>query len=131
MLWNFTGFFRSFYQFEIVVNSSSLSDFQCYNLSYDFTTGDICTYFTECNDIHMMLALTLADGNSLVVLTKDSLEIVIKVPSQCSCSEALSSSSLGDAEIAAIVLGVLIAVTLLATIAVLVFSFFRKRRKQS
>ena len=127
----FTGFFRSFHQFEIVVNSSSLSDFQCYNQSYGFTSGDICTYFTERNDVHIMLTLTPADRNSLVVLTKDSLEIVIKVPSQCSCSEALSSSSLGDAEIAAILLGILIAMTLLATIAVLVFFFFRERRKKS
>ena len=114
-----------------MVNSSSLSDFQCYNQSYDFTSGDICTYFTECNDVDIMLTLIPADRNSLVVLTKDSLEIVVKVPSQCSCSEGLSSSSLGDAEIAAIILGILIAVALLATIAVLVFSFFRERRKKS
>ena len=74
----------------------------------------------------LILSLTLADGNSLVVLTKESLEMVFKVPVQC-CSVAPSSSSLGDAEIAAVVLGVLVAVTILATILVLVF---RERRKK-
>ena len=76
----------------------------------------------------MMLALTLADGNSLVVLTKDSLEIAFKVPVQC-CSVAPSSSSLGDAGIAAVVLGVLVAVTILATFFV-VLTFCRKEKRK-
>ena len=76
----------------------------------------------------MMLALILADGNSLVELTKDSLEIVFKVPVQC-CSEAPSSSSLGDAGIAAIVLGVLVAVAILATFFV-VLTFCRKKKRK-
>ena len=112
-----------------MINSSSLSDFQCYNQSYDFTSSDICTYFTECNDIHMMLTLTLDDGSSLVVLTKDSQEMVVKVPVQC-CSVASSTSSFGDAEIAAVVLGVLVAVTILATFCVVLTFFYREKRKK-
>ena len=125
----FVGIFQNVHQFEIVINSSSLSDFQCYNQSYDFASSDICSYFRECKDMPLILSLTLADGNRLVLLTKDSLEIVVKVPFQC-CSVAPSSSSLGDAEIAAVVLGVLVAMTILATISVLVFFFFRERRKK-
>ena len=125
----FTGFFQSFHQFEIVINSSSLSDFQCYNQSYDFTSSDICSYFTECNDIDMMLTLARADENSLVVLTKNSVEMVVKVPVQC-CSVASSSSSFGDAEIAAVVLGVLVAVTILATFCVVLTFFYREKRKK-
>ena len=79
----------------------------------------------------MMLTLTLADGNSLVVLTMDSLEMVVKVPDQCSCSVAPSSSSLGDAGIAAVVLGILVAVTILATIFVVLTFFYREKRKKS
>ena len=78
----------------------------------------------------MMLTLTLDDGSSLVVLTMDSLEMVFKVPDQCSCSVALSSSSLGDAGIAAIVLGILVAVTILATIFVVLTFFYREKRKK-
>ena len=77
-----------------------------------------------------MLTLTLDDGNSLVVLTMDSLEMVFKVPDQCSCSVAPSSTSLGDAGIAAIVLGILVAVTILATIFVVLTFFYREKRKK-
>ena len=112
-----------------MVNSSSLSDFQCYNKSYDFTSSDMCTYFIECNDFHVMLTLTLADENRSVSLTENRLEMVFKVPVQC-CSVALSSSSLGSAEIAAITLGVLVAVAL-TTIFVVVIFFYRERRKKS
>ena len=106
-----------------------MSDFQCYNQSYDFTSSDICSYFTECNDIDMMLTLARADENSLVVLTMDSLEMVFKVPVQC-CSVAPSSSSFGDAEIAAVVLGVLVAVTILAKFCVVLTFFYREKRKK-
>ena len=114
-----------------MVNSSSLSDFQCYNESYDFTSSDICTYFRECNDILVMLSLTPADENHSVSLTDDRLEMVFKVPVQCSCSIVSSSSSLGDAdEIAAVTLGVLVAVALTTTFVVVIF-FYRERRKKS
>ena len=113
-----------------MVNSSSLSDFQCYNESYDFTSSDICTYFRECNDIPVMLSLTPADENCSVSLTEGRLEMVFKVPVHCSCSAATSSSSLGDAEIAAVTLGVLVAVALTTTFVVVIF-FYRERRKKS
>ena len=111
-----------------MVNSSSLSDFQCYNESYDYTSSDICSL---CNDIPVMLSLIPADENRSVSLTEDILEVVFKVPVQCSCSIVPSSSSLGDAdEIAAVTLGVLVAVALTTTFVVVIF-FYRERRKKS
>ena len=96
-----------------------------------FNTSDICMqHFTECNDISVMLEL-IAAANSSVITTEKSLEIMFKVPHKCLCSEATSSSSLGDAGIAAVVLGVLVAVVLLVTTFVLVTFFYRERRKKS
>ena len=128
-----TGFFQIFHQFEILVNSSTLSDFQCYNQSYDFTSSDICSNFTECDDIHMILELA-PDENSSVLNDSSILEIVFELPHKCPClatTSSTSSSSLGDAEIAAVTLGVLVALTLLATSFVLFVFFYRERRKKS
>ena len=129
-----TGFFQIFHQFEILVNSSTLSDFQCYNQSYDFTSSDICSNFTECDDIHMMLELA-PDENSSVLNDSSPLEIVFELPHECPClattSSSTSSLSLGDAGIAAVTLGVLVALTLLATTFVLFIFFYRERRKKS
>ena len=87
-------------------------------------------HFTECNDIPVTLELIPAT-NSSVRITENILDIMFKVPHKCLCSEATSSSSLGDAEIAAVVLGVLVAVVLLVTTFVLITFFYRERRKKS
>ena len=87
-------------------------------------------HFSECNDIPVTLKL-IAAANSSVIITENILEIMFKVPHKCLCSEATSSSSLGDAGIAAVVLGMLVAVVLLITTFVLVTFFYRERRNKS
>ena len=57
-----------------MVNSSSLSDFQCYNESYDFTSSDICSL---CNDIPVMLSLKTADKNRPVLLTDEKYQFSV------------------------------------------------------
>ena len=118
----FTDCFQPVHQFEVDINSSNLSDYQCHN----FPSSDVCSCFTECNDIYIELKLNLTDRKRSVLLPDDSSALDVVV--QCSCS---ASTSLGDAGIAAVTLGVLVALTLLATCFLLFTFFYRERRKKS
>ena len=128
----FTGFIQSLQRLQFEVNSSNKSDIQCYldNVNIDFTSGEMCNYFTNCENIVMVLMLSKShEGDHVSVIEERStLEIVVQRPQKCSCSEPVTSSTVSDAVIAVIVLSVLVVIAILA-ITVLVVAFYCRRKK--
>lgn len=125
-------------QLEFAVNSSHLSDRQCYNQSYNFNSPTACDDFANCSDLHVISTLKKSNPEDYVSILEDrsSLEIVVEVPEMCSCSTSTStstSSSAGfsDAAIAAVILAVLVAVAMSVTATVVAVLCFKSSRKKA
>ena len=114
---------------EFVANSSSLSDRQCYKQSYDL---NICSYFPDCSDVQVILTLAKSNTSDYVSVIEDrsALEMTVEVPERCSCSTKPPPSALSDAAIAAVVLAVLVALALFATVVLAAVFYCRERKKK-
>lgn len=115
---------------EFSVNSASLLDTECYDISIDFDVADICTPF-NCSDITLVSQLEKRNASNRVRIEREEISILVTMPEDCECREESSSdsgSSINSGIIAIIVLSILVVFAILAVVAMLIF--YWRRTKQ-
>ena len=114
---------------EFSVNATDLYQTECFNLSIDSNTNDICGCF-ECSAIDFELHLLL-DEASRVHVNGPNPTVTIEPPPQCSCSSEgqSSSTSSNSGIIVAAVVPSLFVVFAIVAIVVVIIVFYRKSSK--
>ena len=73
--------------FDIIVTSIQ-SDRMCFNISADYNVGNLCSFFADCINHHLMLELTITNGSHVThVEGKNVTEIVVEIPDICFCEQ--------------------------------------------
>ena len=127
-----TIFSQSSTSLEFTVNERNLSAIQCYNISGDFHTENICELFEGCSELHLQSLLMKANESDPVVLMNERAEVVVQLPSKCRCPNATESPSVspdGGIDALTVSMTVLTAVVVIAIAAGLVATFFYRRKR--
>ena len=113
-----------------IVNSENRSQTKCYNISVDFQSEGICDIYKTCSAIHLLSQLMKSNENDSVSIKEVTTEVIVELPSQCTCLVNETSSfpeNNNDAVIAASVLSVVVAIAVVAVIVVIVL--YRRKTK--
>ena len=68
--------------------NSIRNDTKCFNVSADYNIGNLCSFFNDCIDRHLMLKLEIINGSRVTFVEgKNVTEIVLENPDTCLCEE--------------------------------------------
>ena len=74
--------------FDIFVNDSIRNDGKCFNISADYNFGNLCSFFADCINHHLMLELTIMNESHVTFVEgKNITELVVEIPNICLCQE--------------------------------------------
>ena len=96
----------------------------CFNISADYNVGNLCSFFADCVNRHLMLKLTITNGSHVThVEGKNVTEIVVEIPDICLCEQEEAPGI----NIAAIVVPSLLVI--FAVVCIVAVIFIKCRRK--
>ena len=114
--------------FDIFVNDSIRNDGKCFNISADYNFGNLCSFFADCINRHLMLELTITNESHVTFVEgKNITEIVVEIPNICLCQEKEAPGI----DITAIVMTSLtVIVALIGIVVVILIIWFRKKKNK-
>ena len=100
------------------------SDTKCFNISANYNVGNLCSFFADCINRHLMLKLEIRNRSHVIFEGKNVAEIVVETPDICLCEEETPGIN-----IAAIVVPSLFVIsTAVFTMAFILIMWFKKPR---
>lgn len=114
--------------FNIFVNDSIRNDGKCFNISADYNFGNLCSFFADCINRHLMLELRIMNETHVTFVEgKNITEIVLEIPNICLC-EKEEAPGINVAAIA--VPSLVVIVALIAIVVVILIIWFRKKNNK-
>ena len=113
--------------FDIFVTSIQ-SDRMCFNISADYNVGNLCSFFADCVNLHLMLELTIKNGSHVThVEGKNFTEIVVEIPDIClTCEDKINITAI----VVPSLLVIFAVVCIVAVIFILCRRKYRKNKKK-
>lgn len=118
------------------MNLTSLSTTQCYNITVIFDKEDVCSHFSTCKDAVLISQLFKVNNTDYVVLNsgKSTAEVVVSLPAQCRCTginnDQSNSAGFSNGAIAGVVVAVVCATLVIASVIITVYCLYRKNRRK-
>ena len=107
--------------------TSIRSDRKCFNISANYNAGNLCSFFPDCINHHLLLELIITNGSHVThVEGKNVTEIVVEIPDICLCEQ---EEAPGINIAAIVVLSLLVIIAVVCILALILIMRCRKYRK--